>query len=304
MNPNLKKKFPNAKGSYPEFKVCCTECGDKRYRLGLNVLKEVGHCFNCGFRVGPREFKAYLGEEFAGYSRNDLEGLFQELEGFVPEAFKPSPGTPISMPGARLADLFKEPESGYEELAALACDYLAGRNFDPETVAERYGLIIPEPGFFSGPRLVLPIFEKGALVSYQARSLVGATPKYLNPPKKLGGHGKSNFVFNLDEVDVEQEIIICEGIFSAMAAGSQAVAVLGKELSPAQRQKFLLRGVTRALILFDPGALNWALKAGNLLRDALEVRIANLEEGDPNEVSPDHLQMVMADAAPLDSLDF
>lgn len=300
----LKTRFPNAKGSYPEFKICCNQCDDKRFRLGFNVLKEVGHCFNCGYRIGPHKFKEFLGQEFGDYSKNDIDSVISmineeniRLQGITPWDKK------LEFPGIKMTLAPGQKNPYYLALFERACTYLEDRGFYALGVADHYGLILPEEGFFSTPRLVIPTFEKGRMVFYQARALGDSMPKYLNPPKKLGPVGKNNFVFNLDRVDPSQDLIICEGVFSAMAAGPQAVAVFGKEISATQRLKILGCGAKRATILFDPGAMSSALKAGNSLRGALEIRVANLELGDPNEVSASYLADILASAVLLEEND-
>lgn len=298
----LKARYPNAKGTYPEFKICCMECNDTRFRLGFNVLKEVGHCFNCGFKVGPSQFKELLGGEFGSYSRNDFESAEEELTSLSAPKPPPELARELVVPGFKMSQVRSTVSGYYHNMYWRTDNYLRYRGFDPVELADLYKLIIPEESFFSGPRLVIPTFESGQMVFYQARSLNNSVPKYLNPPKNFGGVGKNNFVFNLDAVDPNDELIICEGVFSAMATGTSAVAVFGKEISQAQRVKILRRGFTKAVILFDPGAIKSAVKAGNSLRDALEVRVADLQKGDPNEVEPDYLSYTLAKARPLEDL--
>lgn len=299
----FKKRFPNAKGHYPEYKICCTECDDARYRLGFNIVKQVAHCFNCGFKIGPGRFQAFIGQEFGSYSKNDFASAESALDDLSYTSPTQQDFYPHVVPGIAMHSAKHTQAPWYKNLYALAHAYLGSRGFDPVLIAQRYQLLLPEERFFTNARLVIPTFEAGRMVFYQARTLTDAVPKYLNPPKKLGGIGKNNFVFNLDAVQPQHEIIICEGVFSAIAAGTQAVAVFGKEIGQAQRLKILQSGATRVVILFDPGALKSAAKAANFLRDALEVRVANLELGDPNEVDPSYLKKIIDNAVSVEDME-
>ncbi len=293
----LLNEYPDAKGDFPEYRICCPECGDKRYRLGINVRKPTGHCFNCGERFNPKRIAALLKlDKTRVYLPNDLGDLETFLESLedVPETAPLQAAPEIRVDAVPLEDAEWIPE--LKELHDLAYQYLTSRGFPPEFYSEAYQLMLPYPNSRERGRLLLPVFEEGKLVYYQARSLSGESPKYLNPTKAQTTHGKSHFVYNLEYAATFNEIIICEGIFSSWAAGGNAVAIFGKELSNHQAFKILQKNVRKATILLDPGEEDWAYKAAAKLYPKVEVRIANLEKGDPNEVTIDELVEVLARA--------
>lgn len=281
------KILAGAEGDYPEVRIDCPFCTDNRKRFGINLKRFIAHCFNCGERLGPYAVRKLLGFE-EKKERACLEDLEKELEELSSqprgEADFFNPSYP-RVSGIYFWEYVSDPKkfSSYREVFECSIDFLASRGFKA-TVAEKYEFILPSKNFFKTKRLILPVFESGELVYYQARALDSTKPKYINP-KNTECVGKSNCVFNLDRAAEFESIVICEGIFSAISAGENAVAVFGKELSQRQAVKIFLKGVRKATILFDPGTEKESIKAAEVLSRRLDVRIAELKGGDPNEVS-------------------
>ena len=70
-------------------------------------------------------------------------------------------------------------------------------------------------------RVIIPYFENGEFVYFQARSLEkDAKLRYINPT----GIDTKEFVFNID--DINDELIICEGPFDAMSMDEQAATCM------------------------------------------------------------------------------
>ena len=82
-----------------------------------------------------------------------------------------------------------------------------------------------------------------------------AFPKYLNPP----GADKSEIVFNLHRIEKGSPIIVCEGVFSAISAGRNAVAIYGKTISQSQLSLILSNEPSRIYVCLDPDARREAI---------------------------------------------
>lgn len=292
----LRAQFSKVLGVYPEFKIACPYCDDKRERLYINVIKGLGYCFNCGESVGPGKLKKMLElKDSKNYSANDFESLDAELQAPQVESVRQNIIHLEAVPFVTdpLPDEIRP-------IKKLALDYLEHRGFSEE-VAVEYQFLLPRPHIRERGRLILPVFESNRMIYYQARALVGQAPKYLNPTRIQCPIGKSNFVFGLDEaanfcLRENLPIILCEGIFSAISVGRNAVAIFGKELSTVQAWKILRAGIRSAIILFDPGTKTESLEAARMLCSRMEVRIGELKTGDPNEVSKAELLQVLKNA--------
>ena len=80
-------------------------------------------------------------------------------------------------------------------------------------------------------------------------------PKYYNPP----GAQKSKSVFNLHRIQMNSPIIICEGVFTAMSAGSSAVAIYGKQISNYQLALIMAKSPSAIYVALDPDAYSESL---------------------------------------------
>lgn len=110
-----------------------------------------------------------------------------------------------------------------------AWGYLVGRGLTPEDI-EFYGLGVGRGKLRN--RIIIPTRkEDGEVVFWVARLYTGTSRlKYVNPP----GNARSNCLFNLDRAVSYGWVIVTEGVFSAMAAGRNAVASFGKMVSDTQ----------------------------------------------------------------------
>ncbi|KKN80235.1 hypothetical protein LCGC14_0332040 [marine sediment metagenome] len=80
-------------------------------------------------------------------------------------------------------------------------------------------------------RLLFPDYTNATLVYWTARAIRdGVKPKY----QSATGSDKAMCVWNLENVNPEWPIYVCEGNFSALSCGPNGVAIYGKYVSRAQ----------------------------------------------------------------------
>lgn len=92
--------------------------------------------------------------------------------------------------------------------------------------------------------------------------------KYLNP----FGENKRKCVFNLNRIPPSVPIIITEGVFSSMSAGSNAVATYGKYVTDTQLTQILNKKPSSIYVSLDPDAYKEAVA----LCDRIERIVPNL----------------------------
>jgi 5S rRNA maturation endonuclease (ribonuclease M5) len=120
----------------------------------------------------------------------------------------------------------KQPELELEIAAYL---YLSDRKI----LNNKYPFFVATAGRFHG-RVIIPFWRNDDLVYFQARSLIGQKPKYLNPGSEFGLKSK-NYLFPFDLS--EKYVVICEGPTDAISLqlqGVNATATLGCSISPTQ----------------------------------------------------------------------
>jgi hypothetical protein len=213
------------KASNGEIRLCCPYCEhvrldkslnqrkDTKYHLYINVEKDVFNCYRCGTRGKASKLFPFIEMyKFTSVTTGDLRHLLSAVD---------TKGTSLHV--------FNINEISYPVTSGLqAYEYLTRyRGFSPEVVKHydmRVGLNRLEG------RVVVPFYNTARkCIYYSARSYTSTLPKYLNPKEN-----KSNVIFNVDFVPPEETPIICEGVFSAIAAGKTAIALLGKFLSITQ----------------------------------------------------------------------
>jgi len=75
-------------------------------------------------------------------------------------------------------------------------------------------------------RLIIPFFNKSnTIYYYQARTLVGDEPKYLN---RLGS--KDDVIYNIDHIDPSKPVIVLEGIIDSLFI-ENSIAIIGASIS-------------------------------------------------------------------------
>lgn len=138
--------------------------------------------------------------------------------------------------------LDKQPESELEVAAYL---YLSDRKI----LNDKYPFFVATSGRFHG-RVIIPFWRNEDLMYFQARSLIGQKPKYLNPGSEFGLKSK-NFLFPFDLS--ERYVVICEGPIDAISLqmqGVNATATLGCSISNTQA-RLLAQFQGRVIVGYD-----------------------------------------------------
>ena len=120
----------------------------------------------------------------------------------------------------------------------------------------RYGIGYCMKGKYAD-RVIIPSYdENNALNYFVARSLnSGACLKYVNPDID-----KSNCIIFENLINWDEPIILCEGVFDAMALKRNCTCLLGQNISPALMKKILTSSVPSIYLCLDQDAKERSLK--------------------------------------------
>ena len=130
-------------------------------------------------------------------------------------------------------------------------------------------------------RVIIPSYdENNALNYFVARSLnSGAYLKYVNPDID-----KSNCIIFENLINWGEPIILCEGVFDAMAIRRNAVPLLGQNISPALMKKIITSPCPDIYMTLDQDAVKRALKhCETFLSMGKRVFFIEPSEKDPSE---------------------
>lgn len=144
----------------------------------------------------------------------------------------------------------------------------------------RYGIGYCMKGKYAD-RVIIPSYdENNALNYFVARSLnSGAYLKYVNPDID-----KSNCIIFENLINWDEPIILCEGVFDAMAIRRNAVPLLGQNISPALMKKIITSSCPDIYMTLDQDAVKRALKhCETFLSMGKRVFFIEPSEKDPSE---------------------
>ncbi len=227
-------------GKPGEIWMACPFCGDTDLRLGLNLFKDVAHCFRgtCGWKTG-KEAKAKVAYRI---SREKLD--FQS-DG----AARPDEVRAIDLPTGffLLADVNLDDDG----VDAPALRYMLDRGVWRETLKRYFvGATVDEDSKQCN-RVVFPVNYGRELFGYVGRSYTDRKPKYLNSDGTRG-------VWGLEPAKPDQMLVMTEGAIKSIAITQVTDtfgvgAVLGNALSDLQIELIRKAGYRRVAYIPDPG---------------------------------------------------
>ena len=158
---------------------------------------------------------------------------------------------------------------------AKAMKYLKDRGIESYDI-ERYDIGYCDKGDYSG-RIIVPSYDVDNKLNYfLARDFTGnAYLKYKNPPVS-----KDVVVFE-NQIDFSEPLILCEGVFDAIAIRRNAIALLGKNIPNKLKMRLVQYGVKEVSIVLDNDAFKNALYLSeSLMNDNIKVRLVRMGSED------------------------
>jgi len=263
--------------------------GQRGYKMGFNHAGNYLYCWTCGSHQLEKVFSELLQVSFY-----EAKKMLQEYEtdAVIRSKLnkKVSKGKNIELPGVPI------------ENKDRFFNYLFNRNFDPFYLCNNYkirsGGIIGDYSF----RIIIPIYYKNVLVSFQARSIYSKEKckeldilRYKNYPVELSKVNIKHILYNLDNC-IEDWIVVVEGVFDCWRLGPKNIsATMGTSMSPEQINLIATR-YKKVIFLFDneKQAQDRARKYGEQLSAlGVEVEIFNPEfEHDPGDYTKEEEKIV------------
>lgn len=143
----------------------------------------------------------------------------------------------------------------------------------------KYGIGYCTTGEYGG-RVIIPSYsESNQLNFFVARSYDGSYFKYKNPETS------KDVIFFENLINWSAPIILCEGVFDAMAIRRNVIPILGKSISPSLYKKIITSNVNDIYIALDTDARKRAMEiAEQFLNQGKRVFLINLPDKDPSEM--------------------
>tara|TARA_R100001509_G_scaffold41628_1_gene22325 strand:- start:7109 stop:8032 length:924 start_codon:yes stop_codon:yes gene_type:complete len=168
--------------------------------------------------------------------------------------------------------------SGASVIANLVKKYLYERGLSDNDFI-KYGIGYCTSGEYGG-RVIIPSYSaSGTLNFFVARSYDGNYYKYKNP------EASKDIIFFENLINWNAPIILCEGVFDAMAIRRNAIPILGKNISTSLYKKIITSPLRDIYIALDNDAKSKALKiAEQFLNNGKRVFIVEMKDKDPSEM--------------------
>jgi len=131
-----------------------------------------------------------------------------------------------------------------------------------------------------GGRIVFPSYSSSNQLNFfVARSFDGSYFKYKNPETS------KDIIFYENLINWNEPIILCEGVFDAIAIRRNVIPILGKSISNSLLKKIITSKVTDIYIALDRDALSKAIRyCEQFLKLGKRVYLVELDEKDPSEM--------------------
>lgn len=159
-----------------------------------------------------------------------------------------------------------------------ALNYLKKRNVTPHEII-KYNIGYCKTGEYKN-KVIIPSYDlDGKLNYFVGRSFYDTTFKHKNPKVSKDVIGFELFV------NWDLPIVICEGVFDAIAIRNNAIPLFGKSPQSKIRKRIFERGVTDVYIALDSDAKRNALKfSEELMNNGINVHLVQMNEADPSEL--------------------
>ena len=242
-----------------------------KQKLQVNIKTQKWHCWVSN--TGGRTLFQLLKKINAPHKHFDE---LRELVGDTPRYKKKSNSKVNDV--VQLPTEFKPLWNGGDSIVKRhALSYLYKRGIDDSDIL-KYNIGYCDEGLYSN-RIIIPSYDSdGTLNFFVGRDFYISKMKYRNSPTSKDIIGFDLFI-NWDE-----PIILCEGVFDAMAFKRNAIPLFGKTVMKTLQKKIIDFGVKTIYLALDNDAIIDAVKISeNFINNGIEVKMMKFEEKDPSE---------------------
>ena len=179
-------------------------------------------------------------------------------------------------------------------VARHALAYLKKRNISKHDII-KYNIGYCKEGRYKN-MIILPTYDEDGNLNYFTGRSFEPEPyiKYRNP------EASRNIVPNEHLINWEIPIILCEGMFDAIAIKRNAIPLLGKNIQSNLMKKIVTSMVEKIYIALDKDAMKQALRfCENLMAEGKEVYLVDLQDKDPSEMGFVNFTKLIQNTFPL-----
>ena len=254
-----------------ELAFYCPFCNHHKPKLQVNTETQKWHCWTCN--SGGKKLTSLLKK--LDVDRKTIS-IIREIYGdsnYNPQLEDADTKVFISLPKEFIS--LNETPKGFNPEYKNAIHYLTQRGITEKDIV-KYNIGYCKEGLY-GQRIIIPSYNSdGSLNYFVSRSYyLDNKMKYKNPPIS------KNVICFDSQVNWNEPIILCEGVFDAITIKRNAIPLLGKFPSRTLVEKIFMSGITDIIISLDNDAINEALKAAEYFRkQGIHVKMMYLKDKD------------------------
>ena len=245
------KILKSALGSYyttgEEQLFNCPQCDHQKRKLSVNIEKNVFKCWVCDWSGKNiyRIVKRYGSTDNRYEWKSFTEQI--EIEKFSDKLFsspEPDKTTKLTLP----REFISLANKNLPNTSLYPLNYLKSRRIDKNSII-KWKMGYCPTGKYAG-RILIPSFdEEGEINYFVTRSYDNDWRKYVNPDVS------KDIVFNYPYIDFDEDIVIVEGVFDAVKAGSNSIPILGSTLNENSKLFYeIVKNDTSVYLALDPDA--------------------------------------------------
>jgi DNA primase len=267
----------NLKGN--ELAFYCPFCHHHKQKLQVNTETQKWHCWTCN--SGGKKLTSLLRK--LDVDRKTIS-VIREIYGdsnYIPQNEDSDTKVFISLPKEYIS--LVETPKGFNPEYKHAIHYLTQRGIGIKEII-KYGIGYCKEGLYAR-RIIIPSYNSdGSLNYFISRSYyTDEKMKYKNPPIS------KNIICLDSQINWNEPIILCEGVFDAITIRRNAIPLLGKFPSKTLVEKIFMSGITDIVISLDNDAMSEALKVSEYFRkQGINVRLMKADDKDASEMGYDN----------------
>jgi hypothetical protein len=269
----------------------CPFCHHAKPKLEVNLTenregKNPWHCWACDIR-GTSIYSLFKQINVAPEKLQEVSSLVKTSKSISETRVVSTVALPPEFIGLDNVD-------SSDLMARHALAYLKNRHVGKYDIL-KYNIGYCKEGAYKN-MIIIPTYDANGKVNYFTARSFEKNPyvKYKNPS------ASRDVIPNEHLVNWKIQILICEGLFDAMAIKRNAIPLLGKNIQSNLMKKIVTSLVDKIYIALDRDAVKQALRfCEMLLAEGKEVYLVDLQDKDPSEMGFKNFTKLIQNTVPL-----
>ena len=269
----------------------CPHCNHHKPKLEVNFTENKNgqnpwHCWVCG-KKGKSIGLLLRGAGATQDVINEAKSLAKDVNHTYVEKTKATISLPDEFIGLNNVDT-------NDIMARHALAYIKNRHISKYDII-KYNIGYCKKGLYKN-MIIIPTYDADGRLNYFTARSFEKEPyvKYRNPQVSR------DIIPNEHMINWNVPLILCEGLFDAIAIKRNAIPLLGKNIQKNLMKKIVTSLVDKIYIALDKDAVKQALRfCENLMAQGKEVYLVDMQDKDPSEMGFENFTKLIQKTVPL-----